>query len=130
MVRAFVIYAEIVTRPFVVSADIVAACPLTARPEVIPVTQADEAKDQDKNWDDELLRFWHLIGEPYSEAIEAWYQSEKNVIRSARLAASASDDSAEYTSETAHQVRCVLARALVSRLEIPDGLEIPELCKV
>ncbi len=105
MVRDFVVLAEIVAWPFVVSAEIVMVRPPT-RLVSDPWEEHYEARRK------------------YSKALEVWRQAENLVNLNVERTASACRDSAEYTSETAHHVRRSLARSVVGKIETSELCEV------
>jgi len=113
LARVFVVSAEIVPRPFVVLAEIVAVgVRPPSRLEVLPCERTTA-------WDEHFK-----ARQKYIEALDASYEAERLVIRNVRLAALACDNTADYASETAHHARRLLARAVVAN----PGIK--ELCEV
>jgi len=118
----FVVLAEVIPLPFIISAEI-AASPLTIpRRKTKPPPYLNEAKEKSEKRNDDFFQLWRPLWYPYDRALEVWYRSELVVTLNSQLTASACDDTGDYTSETAHNVRKALARATVGRMNFEKEL--------
>jgi len=101
----FVVSAEIVAWPFVVSAEMVMVR-LPTRLVSDPWEEHYEARRK------------------YSKALEVWRQAENLVNLNTERTASACHDTADSASETAHHLRKSLSRVDDDRVEMSELLEV------
>jgi hypothetical protein len=113
LTRPFVVSAEIVARPFVVSAEMLE---VGVRPnpdfELLPC-------EHTAAWDEHFR-----AKRKYLEALDASYNAEMLVVRHTRMVTQKCNLSAEHASETAHNVRRSLARSYVGQIGISKICEV------
>ncbi len=112
MARNFVISVEIVPRPFVLLAEIVA---VGVRP---PTRLAKIPHSESTAWEEHFK-----ARQKYIEALDASCKAERLVVWHTRLTAAACENTGDHTSQTAHHVRKALARAVVGKMVLAELFE-------